>query len=110
MVSFNYIDHLPAGHPIGDLIATRIRKHASDILIVSLSQTNIVRCDRDAAFYKDKYALSLSEVFLLLNENEQKAKVRNDDYLPNHLVQQTLDYSQAFGTNKQHATVEKIRT
>lgn len=60
-------------------------------------------------FFKDKKAMTISEVAITLEKYTANRKARDPNYQPNLLVAKTLEYANTVATNKNEDTVRKIR-
>jgi len=64
---------------------------------------------QEDVFFKDKKAMTISEVAIALDQCTSERKLRDPSYQPNLLVTKTLEYTNTVSTNKNPDTVRKIR-
>lgn len=62
-----------------------------------------------AEFFKDKKAMTISEVSLALEGYLHDMKQSKPDFEPNILVTKTIEYTKLFPLNKNKETVRTIR-
>lgn len=60
-------------------------------------------------FFKDKKALTISELAILLERHVQSRKMVDSEYEPNPLLKKTLEYSQHFASNRNEETTKRMR-
>lgn len=60
-------------------------------------------------FYKDKQALSVSDVFLMLEKYVSQRKTKDPDYHVNEHIEKSLKYTQDFAAFKNMETASKLR-
>jgi len=60
-------------------------------------------------YFKDKRSMTISEVSVAIKKYVDIMKANDADFQPNMLVGKTLEYANAFATNKNLDTVTKIR-
>jgi hypothetical protein len=64
---------------------------------------------QEDVFFRDKKAMTISEVAIALDQCTSERKLRDPSYQPNLLVTKTLEYTNTVSTNKNPDTVRKIR-
>lgn len=60
-------------------------------------------------FFKDKKAMTVSELAILLGRHVQSRKAVDPDYEPNLLLKKTLEYTQQFASNRNEETTKRMR-
>jgi len=64
---------------------------------------------QEDVFFRDKKAMTISEVAIALDQCTSERKLRDPSYQPNLLVTKTLEYMNTVSTNKNPDTVRRIR-